>query len=181
MSSIFGKTNTKTTQTQQLDPRMQALLYGDNGSGGIFGAARNMFEQNPSGMNDTMRQGLNMQRSALTDPAMRQSNELMRGSGMQLMQRGVAGNPFLSGGRFGSQEPSFQPSFQTPGFGRGLPNDGQYTSVPEASKPMQMPMQAATPSQPALPEGFMSWWEQQKRRDEESSRAMSGGDGGTGY
>lgn len=93
-----GGTNT-STQQQQMDPRMQGYIYG-SGAGdpnSITGAAQQLWQQNKTGLNPTMQQGLDMQRAALTDPAYGQAYTQMRDLGSSLMSRPVAGNPFTSG------------------------------------------------------------------------------------
>lgn len=93
-----GGTDTHTLE-KRLDPRMQEMLYG-NGIGdanSVFGAARNLWQQNPTGINPTMQQGMDMQKAALTDPAYSQGYQAMRTAGMGLLGQGVAANPFTSG------------------------------------------------------------------------------------
>lgn len=82
----------------KMDPRMDQYVYG-SGVGdpsSLLGAAQKQFQANPSGINPTMQQGLDMQRSALTDPAYAQSYQQMRGLGSSLMSQPVAGNPFTA-------------------------------------------------------------------------------------
>lgn len=69
---------------------------GDKNS--FLGAAQDFWQQNKSGLNSTMQQGLDMQRAALTDPAYGQAYQQMRGLGTGLMSQPVAGNPFTGGG-----------------------------------------------------------------------------------
>lgn len=93
-----GKSNTATTQSQ-IDPRMQQYLYG-SGYGdpnSLLGAAQAQFKANPSGINPTMQQGLDMSRAALSDPAYSQSFQQMRSVGNGLLGGQVAGNPFTTG------------------------------------------------------------------------------------
>jgi len=95
-----GGTTTATTQ-QKMDPRMDAYIYG-TGKGdpnSLLGAAWNQFQQNPSGINPTMQQGLDMQKSALMDPAYSQAYQQMRSVGNGLLGQGIAANPFSTGAR----------------------------------------------------------------------------------
>jgi hypothetical protein len=90
-----GGTNTATTQSQ-IDPRMQQYLYG-SGVGdpnSFLGAAQKLWQDNRSGINPTMQQGLDMQRSALQDPAYAQAYQQMRTTGQGLLNQPMAGNPF---------------------------------------------------------------------------------------
>lgn len=93
-----GKPNTATSQSK-MDPRMDSYVYG-SGFGdpkSVTGAAYNLWQANPSGMNDTMRQALEMQKQTLLDPNMAGSYAQMRNAGMGLLGQGVAPNPFTSG------------------------------------------------------------------------------------
>jgi hypothetical protein len=94
-----GQQQTSSTQ-QQLDPRMQEYLYG-SGVGdpnSYLGAAQKQWQANPSGINSTMQQGLDMSKAALTDPAYAQTYGGMRTQGNSLMSITPAGNPFTQPG-----------------------------------------------------------------------------------
>lgn len=93
-----GKPNTQTNETK-LDPRMQEYLYGKGygDTNSVLGAAQALWKQNPSGINPTMQQGMDMQKAALTDPAYAQSFQAMRNAGTGLLSQGVAANPFTTG------------------------------------------------------------------------------------
>lgn len=94
MSTKTG--TTQSTQKQELDPRMQELLYGQNG---LFNRAQAV--SNQPAINDRMRQGLDTQYAFLTSPGYTQDYQGMRSIGNSLMNRGVAGNPFNRGGNLG--------------------------------------------------------------------------------
>ena len=81
------------------DPRMSLLLYGDGTkeNPGLLNQARSLYEQNPTGLNDRTRQGMNDQWGVLTDPALRQGYNNMSNLGSQLMNQPIAGNPFTDG------------------------------------------------------------------------------------
>lgn len=99
-----GGSNTATRQSQ-IDPRMEQYLYG-TGYGdpnSFLGAAQAQYKANPSGINPTMQQGLDMSKAALSDPAYSQSYQQMRTVGNGLLGGQVAGNPFTN-----SQGPSMQ-------------------------------------------------------------------------
>ena len=93
-----GKPNTQTSESK-LDPRMAQYLYGTGygDANSLLGAAQKLYQQNPTGINPTMQQGLDMQKAALTDPAYAQSFQAMRNAGAGLLGQGVAANPFTSG------------------------------------------------------------------------------------
>jgi hypothetical protein len=142
-SGLLGKSGSKskqqTTQTQQIDPAMRAILFGDGASNpGVFGTAQNLYNQNPSGMNPAMEHGINMQRQALMSPQYAQTFQNMRDNGNGLMNQGVASNPFTQqrglGGAFGgmlAQSMGAQRPQSKPGWFEG------YTT--EMPKPWLLP------------------------------------------
>lgn len=93
-----GGTNTSTTQSQ-IDPRMQQYLYGTGygDTNSLLGAAQAQFKANPTGINPTMQQGLDMSKAALSDPAYSQAFQQMRSVGTGLLGNQAAGNPFTTG------------------------------------------------------------------------------------
>lgn len=97
-ASEAGKPSTATSQSKT-DPRLDQYLYGSGygDKNSLLGAAQDLWQQNKSGMNPTMQQGLDMQKAALTDPAYAQSYTAMRNAGSGLLGQGVAGNPFTNG------------------------------------------------------------------------------------
>lgn len=104
LGALDAGKGTSSSVANQIDPRMAAYLYG-NGYGdanSLLGAAQQWWSQNKSGLNPTMQQGLDMQKSALTDPAYGQAYTQMRNVGTGLLGSGVAGNPFLPGQSTGS-------------------------------------------------------------------------------
>lgn len=80
-------TSTNTSQNK-LDPRMDSLLYGQNGQGGLLNYANSTLQSQMAngGLNDIQRQGLQMQLQAAND---------ISGLGRGLLSAGVAGNPFM--------------------------------------------------------------------------------------
>lgn len=116
-----GGTNTKTSE-EKLDPRMAQYLYGTGygDANSLLGAAQKLYQQNPTGINPTMQQGMDMQKAALTDPAYAQSFQAMRNAGTGLLGQGVAANPFTSGQASGLLNMG-QPNAQAGGAG-GLMN-----------------------------------------------------------
>ena len=66
-----------------MDPYIYGTGFGDPNS--ILGAAFNQFKANPTGINPTMQQGLDMQRSALLDPKYAQGYQQMRDFGASLL------------------------------------------------------------------------------------------------
>lgn len=119
-----GQDQTATTQSRT-DPRFDQYLYG-SGYGDInslLGAAQNQFKANPSGINPTMQQGLDMSKAALTDPAYAQAYQQMRNVGGGLLGGQVAGNPFTGGG------PAQGPTSQAGGPGGLLGNQDRFKAL----------------------------------------------------
>ena len=87
------------TRTSKLDPNMEKYLYGSGygDKNSYMGAAQDWFNQNRSGMNDTMRQGLLGMKQAYTDPRQQQSIDAIRTQGQQGLLGRIATNPFLKG------------------------------------------------------------------------------------
>jgi hypothetical protein len=88
------------TQTNQrtLDPRIDSLVFGSNGSGGLLGDAMNWYQANKSGQNDTMRTAQTQQQAMLTDPRVLEGLYTMGGRGIGMMQQPIASNPFTRPG-----------------------------------------------------------------------------------
>lgn len=81
-----------SSQTQTLDPRMAGAVYGN-----LVPGLTNYYQQNQSGLNPVMTQGLNQQYNTLQDPFSAAGYGLMGQRGYQLMGGSVAGNPFTMG------------------------------------------------------------------------------------
>lgn len=113
-----GGTNTATTQSQ-IDPRMAQYLYGSGygDQNSFLGAAQKLWQDNRSGINPTMQAGLDMQRSALQDPAYGQAYQQMRTQGMGLLNQPMAGNPFSAPGAVGAPGMAGGPNAQAGGVG----------------------------------------------------------------
>lgn len=92
------------TQKQELDPRVQGLLFGGYDGSGLLGDANNLYKsQNANGgLNQYQRAGLEGQRQFLTSDGYSQGYNAMRDLGMGLLGGGVASNPFTSGPRSGT-------------------------------------------------------------------------------
>lgn len=88
--------NSATTKSNELDPRMAALIYGTDGKGGLLADAQSIYKQQMAqgGMNDMQRQGLDMKRQYLQSPQYTNSYQTMMNQGMNLMNSPIAGNPF---------------------------------------------------------------------------------------
>ena len=97
-ASEGGKPNTASS-TSQLDPRMQAYLYGTGvgDKNSLLGAAQDWWKNNKSGMNDDMTAGLGRLRDLYSSPQYNQGYEQMRSMGQGLMNITPAGNPFTQG------------------------------------------------------------------------------------
>lgn len=84
------------SRTNKLDPRMDAMLYGQDGSTGLLGQAMQLAQQQMAngGLNDRQRRGLAMQEQWLTSPEYAQGFNQMKNVGMGLLSRGIAANPY---------------------------------------------------------------------------------------
>ena len=122
-----------TTQKQSMDPRMDRYVYGADGQSGLLGNAWNLYQQQAQngGLNDLMRQGMNMQLQTLQSPQYAAGYEQMRNLGTSLMSGGVAGNPFTGGGT--KSAPSTYTPFQYQGIqNASLPT---YNTSPQLVSP----------------------------------------------
>lgn len=90
-----GKTTTATT-TKDMDPRLANYVYGPDGTGGLLGSATKLFNDQMAtgGLNELQRQGIDMQKNYLLNPAYAQGYTNMMNVGQGLLSGGVAGNPF---------------------------------------------------------------------------------------
>lgn len=123
VGGAMGSKSSSQTSKQELDPRMQALLYGSNGSAGLLGDVDALRQQQMAqgGLNNMQRSGLEMQRQTLMSPQYTQGYDQMRNMGSQLMGAGVAGNPFANGGSGQIGGGMGRPSMQTPMAAQGQP------------------------------------------------------------
>lgn len=96
------------------DPRFNALLWGEGDHKGLLPNMQQWYEQNQSGLNPQMRQGMNDQWGVLTDPNLRAGYNNMSNLGASLMGAPVAGNPF-SDGRASLARP-WSPTQMAPGL-----------------------------------------------------------------
>lgn len=86
----------ESSRTNKLDPRMDAMLYGADGTSGLLGQAMQLANQQMSngGLNDRQRKGMAMQEAWLNSPEYAQGFNQMKNVGMGLLSRGIAANPF---------------------------------------------------------------------------------------
>ena len=102
IGGLLGSQSSGNTQTaqQSLDPRIQAILYGSGADKGLLGDANALRQQQLStgGLNANQTAGLEMQRQSLLSPQYTQGYDQMRNVGSQLLNAGVAGNPFANNG-----------------------------------------------------------------------------------
>ena len=140
---------TGSSSSFQLDPRIQAMLYG-SGSGGnglLADMTQNYQTQHDQGgLNSTQRAGMEMQRQTLMDPGYTAGYNQMRNVGMGLLGAPIAGNPFTTGAKNGSpfQGGNVQaPPAQSQQF-------QQNPQIQAAYQPMAMPTQSQ-PSQQTTP------------------------------
>jgi hypothetical protein len=84
----------KTSSTQRMDPRMDALVYGQ---GGFLPQAQQWFQQNQQ-PNPMMMQGAQQMAQHYSSPEYAQGFNRLRDTGMGLLSKPMAGNPFLQKG-----------------------------------------------------------------------------------
>ena len=143
-SSQGGGMAGDSTSTNQIDPRMAKYIYGDDTTKGILDIARGLYEKNPDGMNEQMRQGLNNQWNTLNDPALKQGYQQMANTGMGLLSMPIAGNPFSNG--MGGRPQAMQ-SQQMPQF-----NPSAYQGLLGGSQQMQSPFSLMNAGKALIPD-----------------------------
>lgn len=120
---MSGSGSQQTTK-QEIDPRMAALLYGNDG---LFTKATTLYNSNPSGMNARMWEGMNKQYDYLNSPQYTQGYQRLLGVGGNLLSQGAAGNPFTGGGGV--------PRSGSMGFGSYAPPQFAQQAQTNAGKP----------------------------------------------
>ena len=108
-----------SSQTRSMDPYVANYVYGHDGKGGLLADAFKNYQDNKSGMNPMMEQGLQNQWNSISDPRVRAGYNQMQQLGSGLMGVPMAGNPFTSGMR--GIQPMNQPQLQFAPIG-GFPN-----------------------------------------------------------
>lgn len=105
LGAVAGSQSTpgqQVTNQKTLDPRIDAMVFGKDGAGGLLSDASSWYQANKSGQNDTMRQANSQLTGLLTDPRVMQGLYTQGGAGLGMMQGGVAANPFSRQGFNGS-------------------------------------------------------------------------------
>ena len=94
-----GLNSATTTDQHTVDPRVGQYVYGQDGNSGLLGKVNGLMDSQlaTGGLNATQTQGLNMQLSALQDPAYSASLQQMRNTGAGLLSTPQAVNPFTAG------------------------------------------------------------------------------------
>jgi hypothetical protein len=95
LAGLDARKDQKSTQQVKMDPRMDAMVYGQ---GGLLPAAQQWFKgaQNSPAMG-LMNQGAQMQANHYGSPQYAQQFGQLRDAGMGLLGRPMAGNPFMKG------------------------------------------------------------------------------------
>lgn len=98
-SALGGNDGGTQTQTKEMDPRLAAYYFGQDGTGGLLGDASKIYQAQAAqgGLNPTQRGGLEYQRQVLTSPQYTQGFDAMRQAGLGLLSAGAAANPFSTG------------------------------------------------------------------------------------
>lgn len=96
LGGTSGGKDTTATTTKDMDPRLANYVYGPDGTGGLLGSATKLFNDQMAtgGLNELQRQGIDMQKNYLMNPAYAQGYTNMMNVGQGLLGGGVAGNPF---------------------------------------------------------------------------------------
>lgn len=86
------------TQTNQrkLDPRLDAVMFGQNGQGGLLSRVMDFVNNNPTGMNADMTAASNNQRALLNDPRVWGGLSNVYTQSQDLLNQPVARNPFAN-------------------------------------------------------------------------------------
>jgi hypothetical protein len=106
---MSNKSKTETTkQENKLDPRMDAAIYGS-----LLPRAQTLLGQDP--INARMRQGMDASYNYLNSPLYSSIFNSLLGQGMNIMNQGVAGNPYTmarsNNVRKGVMPQMFQPNY----------------------------------------------------------------------
>jgi len=168
-----GATNQTTSNAKSMDPRVESMYFGQNG---LLGDLNNWYSQNKSGLNSDMQAGLDHMRSVYQSPLATQGYERMANIGYDLMGRGVATNPFVSGQmpNFGNlqagayQQPAAQPAQPAQpaqNLGLSLSNGWAQPTAPAAPAPTP-----AAPAQNQLTsqEQFQKMYEEEMKRRQQA-------------
>ena len=138
-----GATNQVQSNEKSMDPSVRKMYFGEDGNSGLLGDLNNWYSQNKSGINPDMQAGLNHMKSVYQSPLATQGYERMGNVGYDLMGRGIAENPFLTGNmpNFGYLQGQQQPQFQTPQmpqFTRGGQAPQPPSETPQAPQQQQV-------------------------------------------
>ena len=96
LGGTSGGKDTTATTTKDMDPRLANYVYGPDGTGGLLGSATKLLNDQMAtgGLNELQRQGIDMQKNYLMNPAYAQGYTNMMNVGQGLLGGGVASNPF---------------------------------------------------------------------------------------
>lgn len=99
--ALSSKKGASATQQAQIDPNLQPLLYGAEGTTGegLLNRGASLFnsQADQGGLNNYQRAGLEAQRQVLSNSGYTSGYEQQRQLGMGLLGGGVAANPFSTG------------------------------------------------------------------------------------
>jgi len=146
---------------QELDPRMQKILYGGDGDTGLLNDVNELRKKQlaQGGLNPMQTAGLEMQRQTLMDPRYTQGYDQMRQQGSSLMGQKVASNPFSGGYQGGT---NFSPNLGMTGGANGSQPQGmpqmqqqplyqQNSAMAGAMQPMSAPSANTAPAPQSQP------------------------------
>lgn len=180
-----GATNQTTSNAKSMDPRVESMYFGQNG---LLGDLNNWYQANKTGLNSDMQAGLDHMKSVYQSPLATQGYDRMANIGYDLMGRGVAGNPFLTG-----QMPNFG-NLQQGGQGGG--QGGQQPAQPvqptqnlglssgwATPAPTPAPVAPAAPAAPAISsqDEFKRMYEAEMARQRKEWENSASSNWNTGY
>ena len=112
-------TTKNETTSKTMDPRLDKYVYGDGTNPGLLSDANSWYQQNKSGLNQAMLDGLNAKYNNATDPTNLGAYKQMVQLGSGLLSAPIAGNPFTQNG-------AARQSYTNQGIGQINPNQNPF-------------------------------------------------------
>lgn len=171
MGGKKGATDQVSTNAKSMDPRIDSRYFGE---GGLLSDLDKWYSANKTGINPDMQAGLDHMKSVYQSPLATQGYERMGNVGYDLMGRGVAGNPFLTGNmpnfgnlQLGQQAQPAQPAqLMQPTQNLGLSSGWATPAEPVA------PVAPAAPAQQnplSTQDQFRQMYEEEMRRQQRAN------------
>ena len=193
LGSRKGATDQTTSNAKSMDPRVEKMYFGEDGSGGLLGDLNKWYAENKSGLNPDMQAGLAHMKSVYQSPLATQGYERMGNAGYDLMGQGVAGNPFVTGqwpqlGNWGARQreqaqvnqPQVQPVAPVAQPNLGLSMSDNW-AAPPAPAPVA-PVAPAAPAQQSMTQAdFQKMYAEEMKRQQEEQRNAAWSNWNAGY